>query len=382
MHCEIKEVSSVARELSFVVPKETVNSYLSRAFQGINQKVKLNGYRPGKAPRALLERFYGQEAQQKALEKLMAEVVFDALDEHTIKPITKPRVSSEKALEADHEFAFTAQVEILPEIELKQWEDLVIQLPVRPEIDDDAVTTELESLRTRSASFEPIEDRQVTHVGDYVDFIYEESCGEHEHHDHDHKPHHRFIELGAKTFYTEKPEIEEALIGATVGQAVKVGDMTMTVEVIKRCIKPELDDEFAKDLSDKFETMADLRADVHATLTRNRLLQIEEDKKEAAMNALIDANPLEVPEGLIMEQAQHMATNSFSRFPKDMAMQMWKMYGQSFIESAKPNAARLIKANLLVDKIADTQGIVRDEENAAEYFDKLISLVLERARVS
>ena len=100
------------------------------------------------------------------------------------------------------------------------------------------------------------------------------------------------------------------------------------------------------------------------------------------MNALIDANPLEVPEGLILEQAQHMAANSFSRFPKDMAMQMWKMYGQSFVENAKPNAARLIKANLLVDKIAEEQGMVRDEKNAAEYFDKLISLVLERARVS
>lgn len=65
MHCELKEISSVARELSFVVPKERVNSYLDRAFQSINQKAKLNGYRPGKAPRALLERFYGEEANQK-----------------------------------------------------------------------------------------------------------------------------------------------------------------------------------------------------------------------------------------------------------------------------------------------------------------------------
>ncbi|MEI6805274.1 MAG: trigger factor [Myxococcaceae bacterium] len=382
MHCEIKEVSSVSRELSFVVPKERVNSYLSRAFQAINQKVKLNGYRPGKAPRALLERFYGEEANQKALEKLMGEVVFEALDQHAIKPITKPRVNSEKALAADNEFSFTAQIEILPEFELKQWEDLAVQLPVRPEIDDEAVTAELESLRTRSASFEPVEDRQVTQAGDYIDFVYEEHCGDHEHHDHDHKPHNRFIELGAKTFYPEKPEVEAALVGVTVGQPVEIGNMTATVEIIKRCIKPVLDDEFAKDLSDKFETLADLRADVHATLTKNRLAQLEEDKKEAAMNALIDANPLEVPEGLIMEQAQHMAANSFSRFPKDMAMQMWKMYGQSFIENAKPNAARLIKANLLVDKIAAEQGLVRDEKNAAEYFDKLISLVLERARIS
>ncbi len=382
MHCELKEVSSVSRELSFVVPKERVNSYLNRAFQGINQKVSIKGYRPGKAPRALLERAYGHEAQQKALEKLMAEVVFEALDERAIKPITKPRVNAEKALQADHEFAFTAQIEILPEVELKQWEGLNVQIPSRPEIDDPAVNEELERLRTRAATFEPIEDRQIAQAGDYVDFVYEESCGDHEHHDHDHKPHHRFIELGAKTFYPEKPEIEQALIGATVGQAVKIDNMTMTLEIIKRCIKPELDDEFAKDLSDKFETLADLKSDVLATLTQNRLLQLEEDKKDAAIDALIAANPLEVPEGLVLEQAQHMAANSFSRFPKELAMQMWKLYGQSFVENAKPNAARLIKANLLIDKIAETQGMVRDEKNAAEYFDKLVSLVLERARLS
>jgi trigger factor len=375
MNCELKEVSSVARELSFVVPKERVNSYLERAFQGVNQKVKLNGYRAGKAPKALIQRLYGQEVQQKALEKLMAEVVFEALDERAIKPITKPRVNAEKALEADQEFAFTAQVEILPAVELKQWEDLAVQLPVRPEIDDQAVNEELERLRTRSATFEPIEDRQVTQAGDYIDFKVEEACSGHDHEHHDHKPQHRFIELGAKTFYPEKPEIEQALVGATVGQPVEIDNMTLTVEIIKRCNKPELDDEFAKDLSDKFETLADLKADVRETLSKNRLMQLESDKKEAAMQALIDANPMEIPEGLIMEQAQHMAANSFSRFPKEMAMQMWNMYGQSFIENAKPNAARLIKANLLADAIAEKQGIERD-------FDKIINLVLERARVS
>lgn len=303
----------------------------------------------------------------------MGEVVFEALDQHAIKPITKPRVNAEKALSADQEFVFTAQVEILPEIELKKWEDLSIQLPTRPEIDDSAVSEELERLRTRAASFVPIEDRQVAEIGDYIDFAFTESCGEHDHHGHEHKPQQRFIELGKKTFYTDKPEIEQALVGATVGQPVQIDNMTLTIDILKRCIKPALDDEFAKDL--EFETLIDLKADVREDLVENRLKQLEEDKKEAAMDALIAANPLEIPEGLILEQAEHMASNSFSRFSKEMAAQMWKLYGKSFIESARPNAARLIKANLLVDAIAKEQDIERD-------FDIIISLVLERARLS
>lgn len=385
MNCELKELSSVARELSFVVPKERVNSYLNRAFQTISQKVTLNGYRPGKAPRALLERLYGQEANQKALEKLMSEVLFEALDQREIKPITQPRVNAQKALSADQEFAFTAEVEILPVVELKQWENLAIELPTRPEVDDLAVGEELERLRTRAASFEPVEDRQVTQLGDYVEFSYLETCGSDDHHDHEHKPQQRLIELGKKTFYPEKPEIEEALIGATKNQPVQIGNMTLTVEEIKRCLRPELDNEFAKDLSDKFETLEDLKSDIQSKLVQNRIVQLELDKKEAVLDALIDANPLEVPAGLVLEQAQHMAADKFSRFPKELAPQMWKMYGQSFIESAKEGAARLIKANLLLDAIAKQEGItpeVGNEQKSADYFDKMTNLVLERARLS
>ena len=385
MKHELEELSSVARKLSFVVSKERVNAYLNRAFQAISQKVKLNGYRPGKAPRVLLERLYGQEASQKALEKLVAEVVFEALKERAIQPITKPKVKADQVLLADQEFVFSAEVEILPEVSLKQWERLAVELPARPEIDDVAVGEELEKLRTRAASFEPIEDREVTQLGDYVEFSYLESCGADEHQGHEHKPQQRLIELGKKTFYPEKPEIEQALIGAIKNQPVQIGDMTLTVEEIKHCLKPDLDNEFAKDLSDKFETLEDLKSDIRDKLTQDRIFQLERDKKEAVLDALIEVNPIEVPEGLVLEQAQHMAADRFSRFPKELASQMWKMYGESLIESAKPNAAKLIKANLLLDAIAKQEGISPEagsEQKAADYFDKMTNLVLERARLS
>ncbi|MBH1988906.1 MAG: trigger factor [Myxococcaceae bacterium] len=382
MHCKLEEVSTVVRKLSFVVPQERVNTYFDRASQRVNQKVRVKGYRPGKAPKALVERFYGSEVQQSAVEKLVADFVSEALRQNSIRPISKPKVNAEKPLVVNEDFAFTAEVEIMPEVVLNKWEDLEIVLPVRSEIDDLAIAEELERLRTRAATFEAIEERQVVEAGDYVDFVFEEKCEDHDHSDHDHKPQKRFIQLGTKLFYPEKPEYEQALIGATVGQPVEVGAMKMTVEIIKRCLKPELDDEFAKDLSEEFETLDDLKADVREKLIENRATQLANDRQESAIHALIEQNPVEVPESLVLEQAQHMAANNLARFPKEMALQMWKMYGASLIESAKPHAARLLKANLIIDEIAKTQGLERDEKNANEYFEKIVNLVLERARLS
>ncbi|MES2503294.1 MAG: trigger factor [Myxococcota bacterium] len=377
MHCEIKEISSVAKELSFVVAPEQVDTYLNRASQSVNQKVRLKGYRPGKAPKAMLEQFYGAEIHQKAVEKIMSEVLFDALDQRDIKPVTKPRVSSEQVLKSGQEFAFTAHVEILPQVELKQWQDLEAKLPERLEVSDADVDAEIEQLRMRMASFKAVDERTVVEAGDFVDFSYVEACAHdgHDHHDHDHKPKHRFIELGKAQFYPEKPEVEQALVGAKIGVPVEVADMTITVEIIKECIKPVVDDEFAKDLSDKFSTMADLKADIRTNLEKARVEQMEDDKKQAVLDALVAANPMEVPESLVMEQAQQMAVNNLSRFPKEMAMNFWKAYGKSMMESTKPAAEKLLKAHLLLTAVAK-------EQNAEFDFEKMTTSVMERARLS
>ncbi len=378
MSYEIKELSSVSQELSFLVNPERVDAYLTRACQAINQKAKIAGFRPGKVPRAMLEQHYGQEIQNKALEKLMSEVLFEALDQKGIAPALKPRVQHDKPLLSGQEFAFKALVETLPVVDSVDWENLEVKMPEIPMIGEEAVAEELERLRTRRASFKTIDDRSVTEAGDYVDFAYTEKCN------HDHDGHHgahehgsreRFIELGKGQFYPEKPEIEQALVGAKVGEPVTIGDMTMTVNIIKECIKPALDDEFAKDVSDDFTTLAELKDNIKTKLEENRAAQVEGTKIEAMLDALIAKNPIEMPQGLVMKQAQEMAMQNASRFPQQFAMQLWQSYGQQMIESAMKPAEKVLKAHLLL------QAVAKVEDSEFE-FGAMAKLVLDRARLS
>ncbi|MBL4818289.1 MAG: trigger factor [Deltaproteobacteria bacterium] len=375
MSYEIKELSAVSKEISFVVTAERVDAYLTRACQSVNQKAKLKGFRPGKIPRQMLEQHYGQEINQRALEKLMSEVVFEALDELKIAPAMKPSVDSEKPLLAGHEFTFKATVETLPEIAEVTFEGLEAKLPERPEVGEEQILEQLENMRTRMASFKPIEDRKVAQEGDYVDFSYVEACKAEDHAGHDHKPHERFIELGKGTFFTEKPEIEKALIGAELGKPVEIGDLTMTVNIIKECIKPDLDDEFAKDCSDKFESLEQLKADIKENLTKQRADQVETDKKEGVLDALIAKNPIDIPEGLVMKQAEEMAIQNVSRFPKEMALKFFKSYGKQMMDNLKPAAAKMLKSHLLMQQIAKQQ-------NREFKFDEMMELVLGSARIS
>jgi trigger factor len=192
------------------------------------------------------------------------------------------------------------------------------------------------------------------------------------------------IEVGSGKFFKEA---EQALIQKKVGQKIdvkitvpdnfpeedfrgKTALLSISIEGIKNRKRPALDDEFAKDVSDRFETLEDLKAAIVASLTEQKTQKEDLEKRNAAVLALIENNFFEVPKSLINRQAEFSASRVLGQMPKKQAEQIWQKIGQQLIEEAKPQALKTVQASLLCEAIAKMQNIVISPEDIDAELEK------------
>lgn len=365
---EVKTLSSVERELSVVIFGDSIKRELDKAYQRLSGQVKLNGFRQGKVPRPILEQYYKAEVEKDVLNNLLTKSYQEAIELHALSPVSDPEVKADQPFVAGVDFNYTAKVEIKPEIELKVWEGLEINVPEISVADKD-VDSQLEALRDAHATIVPVSDRDTILLGDFVECSYSGTvAGVHV------KQLARMnhtIEIGSGQFFAQA---EQALVGKKVGDKV---DVTVTLPenfeveayqgkealltIIPASIrvkqKPALDDEFAKDVSEQFNSLDDLRQAILANLTTSKAMREEEAKKSAALDALIKQNPFDVPPSLITRQAEQQAMRALSYMPKEQAEPIWREHGAMMTDEAKPQAVKTIQATFLCDAIANAQNI-------------------------
>ena len=155
---EIKDLSSVERELAIVVPGDTVAKELDRAYKELSMKVKLKGFRPGKVPRYVLEQYYKKETEQQVLEKVVNSSFRQAIKNHEISPVNNPAVQAPSELIAGMDFSYSAKVEVKPVIDLKNWEGLALDKTVYTVSDQD-IDAELARMREAHAKVAPVVGR-------------------------------------------------------------------------------------------------------------------------------------------------------------------------------------------------------------------------------
>lgn len=307
LQSELKEVSVYERELSVVVPKEWVQQHLDKAYRKLSQTVKLKGFRPGKAPRDVLERYCAPQAEREALQATLEVSYQQALAQHGLEPVSEPVLHPKSTFQSGTEFCFTVQLEVKPPVQIQKWEGLELSVPAFFVSEQD-VMAQLEQLQRAYATLQNVTDRSVIAQGDIVSCATEALVDE--------KPNKqlsmllRQVEMnGANNLF---PSVEENLLGKHIGETIQV-ELELSQEFMVEALRgkraflelkptqiqirqlPDLDDEFAKDISDEFQTMAELKARIE------QLLQAEAQKKEyqakekAAIEALIAHNPVELP---------------------------------------------------------------------------------------
>jgi trigger factor len=360
MQVSTKRVSPVMLELSVEVPADAVKTEIDKAYHSLARKAHIRGFRPGKAPRDVLARLYGNQVMVDVMNALVNNTLPKVLSENNVVPITQPNVEPGK-VDAKEAFSYKARFEVTPEVEEVKYEGFEVTRPPAS-VSDEMVDAELEAIRLRHATLKNPEPARPAKTGDVVTIDFTISVDGKEIKDGGGQG--VQIELGAGQAL---PELDAALDGKSTGDKVdadakfgeahpredfrgKTGKFAITVTDIKERVLPALDDELAKDAG-SFQTLVELRADVHTKLEKVMKDRSDMAVAEQIVQKLNDSNPLDLPPSLVEQQARVLE--------QEVALQARRL-GQRITqdqlagmqEQIRADAERKVRAGLLMAAIA------------------------------
>ncbi len=367
-----REQGPVVRQLEVEVDARHVRRAFDRAYRELAQQARVRGFRPGKAPRSILEKLYGASLAEQIEQTLVSETLPDAVEQAGLELITEPQIEA-GTLSADGDFRYTARVEVKPEIALPETRGLPARrLPVQ--VTDEDLERELESLRQRSAPL--IEEPEGTGVAEghsvQIDFVgridgkaFEGGSGRGVD-----------LEIGSGRFI---PGFEDQLLGAVAGEdrevrvrfpddygsrevAGKDAVFAAHVVEIKRRRVPDLDDEFAKDLGE-FETLDALRDRMRSDLTSAHLAEAQNALRRSLMDVLIERTAFEVPPGLVANELERQLAAARRRLQGSVPEPALQAQLERWKEDWRARAEREVREGLLLEAVAAAEAIsVADEE--------------------
>lgn len=314
---QVEQLDSVRRRLVVEVPADEVAGEVESAVRQLARTARVPGFRPGRVPRGVLEKRYGDRVQADVCDRLVRESLVQALEQEKISPVGPPEIVTEPG-DAGAALRYSATVEVKPEVQVRDYRGIAVERPLEP-VADATVDAWLERLRQGHTQLQPIEGREHAESGDVVTADIEGSVAG--------KPlprrEGRQVELGADGVL---PEIEAALFGAAVGDVVPVkiafpadhqdrelagqqGELRFTVRGLSRKLVPDLDDEFAKDISES-ESLADLRADLRRRLEAEAGQRADAEMRERLLAELLRRNAeIEVPRAMIERRLDAMVAD-------------------------------------------------------------------------
>lgn len=350
------------------------------AYQAGKGNYAIDGFRKGKAPRKLIETHYGEDVFfEDAINNMFSNGYPEALDELIIDPVDRPKADFDK-VEKGQGFNVTVTVTVKPEFEVKDYKGVKVS-KIEHNISDEDINKELETLQNRNSRLvlveRPAKDGDTVLI-DYAGFVGEEQF---EGGTAERQP----LTLGSNTFI---PGFEEQLMGTSAGEEkdVKVSFPTeyhsealagkeaifkCKVHEIKEMEKPEINDEFAKDVSE-FDTLEELKADSRVKLEKAAASKAELETKNAILEKIYQANEIDIPDVMIEEQIDDMM-QEFNQQLKSQGLDLQKYFEylqkdpKDFRVELKEDAYKKVKTRLLVEAVADAEKLeVTDEEVDSE----------------
>ncbi len=392
MNVKVEDVSSIKKKLSFEVASEQVDKEISKAFKKIGKTAKVKGFRTGKVPESVLEKYYGGQMEQEVLTRLINNTYFKALEDHDLSVVGEPSIVDSSGVNRGEAFTYQAEVEVKPEVTAKDY----TKIPLEKETfkpDPKVVEDRLEEMRRSRAQLE-VSSRKKAREGDSltIDFegfvdgeAFEGGAGED-----------FTLELGSGTFI---PGFEEQLVGmkreetkeVTVtfpedyGQkdlAGKPALFKVTLKEIKEKVEPALDDAFAKEFG--VETLDELKQQLQTSYETQEQNRVENDLREKLIKALIARNTIEVPEAMIAKQLDYMYENISNRMQSQgMSVEMLGITPENFRENYRETAIEQVSGSLLLEAIGRQEEIVADDseiEAKLEEVAKMANAPLETVK--
>jgi len=362
---------------------------LDQAFKKVVKDVSLPGFRKGRIPRPIFEKRFGVESlYQDAVDIVLPDAYREAIDITGIFPVDQPKIDIEE-IEKGKELIFTCEVTVKPEVKLGEYKGLEVE-EESVEVTDEDVEKEIETLQQSQAELVLKEDGQVedgnTVVIDFEGFLDGEAFegGKGENHS---------LEIGSGQFI---PGFEEQLIGKESGVeteikvtfpedyqaedlAGKEATFKVTIHEIKEKELPELDDEFAKDVDEEVETLAELKEKKKEELIKEKEQAAENKKREDLIEQATENAEIDIPEAMVNSELDQMM-NEFNQRLQMQGMTMENFFqfsGQTeedMKEQMKSDAEKRVKTNLTLEAIVNNEELEVTEEDIDKEIDKMAEM--------
>lgn len=381
MQVNVEELSPVQKRINIEIPAERVNEEIERAYSAIQKKAKIQGFRPGKAPMNLIKRTYSDAMRDDVMRRLYEQTLYKALNDHKIEPVDSPTIESD-ILEQGTTFKYSALVEVMPQILLKDYTGLEVKKE-KYAANPESIEGELARMRENMAQLIPADENCSIEMGNSVSVDYsfsveglpeENSVAED-----------AVVEVGENRLI---PGFEEQLIGMKAGEtkefslilpegyrnseaAGKEGLFKVTIKEIKRKELPELDDEFAQQFGD-YDTIVDLKAKMVEYHEKHETERIENELKDRIIKALIEKNPLDVPESMVKRQLDYMLENLKNRLKsQQMSLDMMGLDEAGFRVRFHDDAADKVRGGLLLMALVEKENISISDDDLNEHYEKI-----------
>lgn len=392
MQANIEVINDAKRKVQVEVPAQDVTATIERSYAKIRQNANLPGFRKGKAPLAMIKKHYQASMQEDAMRSMFESTLFKVLEENNLEPLDTPQIEEMSAVEENCPFTYTALVEIMPKVSVNDYKGLELK-KARYVADMQAVDTEIERMRENMAQLVPVDG--VIEPGMVVTTDYTFTVPDHPQEGNAGQD--AQIETGKGNLL---PGLEEGLSGMAVGET-KTIEVTLTegygkpelagtkavfeltVKEIKKKELPELDDDFVQQFGE-FETVDQMREQLAEMREQQLKEQIDRDLKSRAIDALVEKNPVEVPDVLVRRQADFMLQNLKSRLQsQNIALENLGFDEESFRTRSWPEATQKVKGGVLLMALIEQENIVVDDDDLEKRFQEIAGnddALLERVR--
>lgn len=385
MSVAVEKLEKNMAKLTIEVSAEELEKAIQGAYQKQKNRINIPGFRKGKAPRKMIEKMYGVGVfYEDAANALIPEAYSKALDECEETIVSQPSIAVTQ-LESGKPFIFTAEVALKPEVTLGEYKGLEVP-KADLEVTEEEIAGELRKEQEENSRVLDVDDRAVADGDkvtlDFEGFVDGEAFDGGKGTDYP-------LTIGSGSFI---PGFEEQLVGANIGEEKEVNvtfpedyhaeDLKGKAAVFKCTVKaikvkelPELDDEFAKDVSE-FETFAEYKADIEKNLKERKEAAAKREKEDKVVDKVIENAQMDIPEAMVQLQIEELLNNFISRLQQqglsiDQYYQFTGSDRAAMEEQLRPQAMKTIQTRLVLEKVAEVEDIQISDEKINEEIAKM-----------
>ncbi|MDF2179595.1 trigger factor [Aliiglaciecola sp. CAU 1673] len=385
MQVSVETTQGLERRLTITVPAEKVDTAVKSRLQQLAKTQRINGFRPGKVPVAVIQKRYGQAVRQEIAGEVMQRNFYEAIIKEKLNPAGMPSFEMKKDVDGE-DLQFVASFEVYPEVELKSLDKIAIDKPV-VEISDKDLDNMMETLRKQHASWKEVKRKAKKNDRVTIDFVGTIDGEEFE----GGKAENFQLEMGKGRMI---PGFEEPIVGKKTGEEVvvdvtfpedyhaeklkgKAAQFAVKINKVEELELPEVNEEFVKLFGIEDGSVDALRAEVRKNMQRELDQALKNQVKEQVIKGLLDSNPIDLPKALVDQEIEALRQQALQRFGGQQKGQMPQLPGELFEE----NARRRVSVGLLLGEVIKQNELKPDQAKVDALIETTASAYEDPAEV-